>query len=341
MIRWVENVLESEVFLSSFKGQSVALIVDENFKHHYQDKLDAVCKTLKAILYTVPSGERYKTRETKEKLENLLLKRGYDRSLHLIAIGGGVTTDLAGFIAATFHRGIRVSFVPTTLMAMVDAAIGGKNGVNVPEGKNLIGTLHHPEGVWCDQLFLNSLSKDQIRSGMAEMVKHGLIADPDYFRMLSYQSLDKSAIQKSQMIKLSIIKQNEEDRESRHLLNFGHTVGHALEKMSAYQMLHGDAVALGILLESALSHALGILPKDHYQEIIQSIKFLDYPLRFQLDGIYQAMCSDKKSKEGVPHFILLEKIGQAYRESSNILFPIDERLIATTFERVRNDLHCH
>ncbi|MDA9271809.1 3-dehydroquinate synthase, partial [bacterium] len=209
---------------------------------------------LQALLLACPAGEIHKTRETKQQLEDELLARQYGRDTCLIALGGGVVTDLVGFLAATYCRGLPVIYVPTTLLAMVDASIGGKTGVNTPHGKNLIGTFTQPQAVFMDINTLNTLPENEWHNGMAEMIKHSLIADATIFKLLQ-QNVEKiiqrdaifliDMIHASCLIKKNIVEQDEQEQGLRQLLNFGHTIGHAIETIEHYRLSHGEAVAIG------------------------------------------------------------------------------------------------
>lgn len=268
-----------------------------------------------AHLFSFPAGEPHKTRETKALLEDQMFAKKLGRDTTVIALGGGVVTDLAGFVAATYCRGVPLVTIPTTLMCMVDAAIGGKNGVNHPCGKNLIGTFHLPQQVLIDPLLLTTLPHIELKQGIVEMIKHGLIADSAYFdflekhldQLLAYD-LDylEEAIRGSCRIKTDIVEQDPQETGLRRLLNFGHTVGHALEKLSNYTLPHGEAVAHGLLVESALSP----LPPADLKRIEQLLARLNFkPPSFSHEELTLAMTLDKKSLRGRPRFVLLEAIG--------------------------------
>lgn len=270
-----------------------ALITDHTVEKLYSHLFPFPC-------FSFPAGEKHKTRETKARLEDQLLEAGFSRETTLIGLGGGVVTDLAGFLASTFCRGVPLVLVPTTLLAMVDAAIGGKNGVNTPLGKNMIGTFYLPEKTVIDPQFLKTLPEKELWNGRVEMLKAGLIADPDLFAFPDMEH----AIE----VKRKIVFADPHEKGERRLLNFGHTIGHALEKLSDYEMAHGEAVATGIVLESRLAYALGVLDHSSLEQI--EAAFPPASLSYAPERLMQAMQLDKKSTKGTPRFVLLEKIGK-------------------------------
>jgi 3-dehydroquinate synthase len=254
-------------------------------------------------IFSFPPGEAYKTRTTKEALEDGLIEAGFSRDTTIIGLGGGVVTDMAGFLAATFCRGVPLILIPTTLMGMVDAAIGGKNAVNTPLGKNMIGTLYSPQHVWVDPRFLQTLPEPEMWCGRVEILKAGLIADPD---LLEIEDLDESIFAAIE-VKRRIIARDLVEDGVRRLLNFGHTVGHALETLSNYAIPHGEAVATGIVVESRLSYQMGILD----QRSLEKIEALFPPpsVPFDPEDMMRVFSRDKKSVGGVPRFVLLKTIG--------------------------------
>lgn len=309
---------------SNFK-KNFAIIADDKVASLYGQSLYQALKELglNVHLFCFPEGEHSKTRQTKEKLENQLFECQLGRDTCVIALGGGVVTDLAGYLASTYCRGVSLILIPTSLLAMVDASIGGKTGVNVPWGKNLIGTFYPPEQIIIDSTFLTTLPIKELKNGCVEMIKHGLIADENYFSFLEEHGNDllnidhtvlKTAIWESCRIKLDIVQEDEKEEGKRHLLNFGHTVGHALEKITQYQLTHGEAVALGIVVEAYLSylnHDLSIHDFERIKMIFQSYQIpLICPFKIDIDQIIEAMIMDKKSLNRQPRFVLLKKIGE-------------------------------
>jgi len=222
-----------------------------------------------ATRLSVPPGEKFKTRDTWANLTDALLNAGFGRDSALIGLGGGVIGDLTGFVAATYHRGIPFVLVPTTLLAMLDASVGGKTGVDTSHGKNLIGAFHPPVAVVADPATLRSLAEAEYRSGFTEAVKHGLITDAGYLAWIEANSAALLArdlpaleilIRRSVEIKAAVVASDERESGPRAMLNAGHTVAHALEQVSGYQLPHGQAVGLGLLAECAMAERAGILP---------------------------------------------------------------------------------
>ncbi|MBS4168956.1 3-dehydroquinate synthase [Parachlamydia sp. AcF125] len=333
-------------FLKPF-GHKFALIADTITGPLYGEKIKEMLlkEGLEASLFTFPSGEAYKTRATKENLENQLFEKGLGRDTCLLAVGGGVVTDLAGFIAATYCRGIPLVMLPTTLLGMVDASIGGKTGVNTPRGKNLVGCIYQPQLVIMDVSTLGSLSREEIKNGAVEMIKHGLIADASYFSYLALHSdrllaLESAILQKaiyeSCRIKKEMVEQDEKERGKRHLLNFGHTIGHALEHLTHYELSHGEAVAIGILVESYLALIKGCLSQHSFDQIRDILRKYALPLRLprriSYEALFQAMILDKKSCHGKPRFVMLQEIGDPFIPHSNYCVPIEDELIKQAVE---------
>lgn len=291
-----------------------AIITDHNVQALYGTYF-------KAPVFSFPPGEAYKTRATKEALEDRLIEAGFSRDATLIGVGGGVVTDMTGFLAATFCRGVPLVLVPTTLVAMVDAAIGGKNGVNTSLGKNLIGTFYLPQHVLIEPLFLKTLSKDELWNGKVEMLKYGLISDPDLFEMDHFESFIFSAIE----VKRRIVAQDLNEQGLRRLLNFGHTIGHALELLSGYKLPHGTAVAAGIVIESRLSYEMGILDFASLEKIEK--KFPPVSLPYTPDQIISVLSRDKKSLQSTPRFVLLRTIGKALPCDGDYCAPVPEPIL--------------
>ncbi|MGX7666443.1 3-dehydroquinate synthase [Flavobacterium pedocola] len=268
------------------------------------------------------AGEEFKNIETCFEIWSALTELGGDRKSIIINLGGGVVTDLGGFVASTFKRGIEYINVPTTLLAMVDASIGGKNGVDLGNLKNQIGTITTPKSVLIDTAFLATLPQNQMRSGLAEMLKHGLIQDKNYWEKfknlkdLSTEDLD-TLIHQSVEIKNNVVTQDPTENGIRKALNFGHTLGHAiesyfLENETKTALLHGEAIAVGMILEGHLSLEKGLISNDEYQEIKYIILDLFDRISFSPDDINKIMdllIHDKKNEFGKVQFALLQGIG--------------------------------
>ncbi len=339
-----DHLLETDLLKEKCRTSQkrIALIADTSLLP-FAEKLK---KSLSAELFPFDGGEPTKTRETKHRLEDSLLKAGFGRDTLLIALGGGVTTDLVAFLASTYMRGVSLILIPTTLLAMVDAAIGGKTGVDTPFGKNLIGTFYHPDAIYIDPSLLSTLPPTEWKNGLAEILKYGLIGNPTLWSY-SEKHIDdwqkgeilSHLIHSSIQIKMDIVGKDPEEQGLRRILNFGHTVGHALEQLSHFQIPHGLAVAMGIQAESYLSYHLGYLSEKEFKAILHLFKQFDFPLSlpkaFTKQQFFKAMHLDKKAKKQEPRFVLIDKIGHplsfdgAYCRS---LSPSDSDVLANWLE---------
>lgn len=303
------------------RGPDCLIVSNETVAPLYVDAL-AACLTGKAVEHIVlPDGEAHKTVATANQIIDKLVATGANRDTTIIALGGGVVGDIAGFAAACYMRGVAFIQVPTTLLAQVDSSVGGKTGVNHPGGKNLIGAFHQPELVLIDTDTLSTLAEREMRAGFAEVIKHGAIADPDYFAWLegnvaAVLSCDADAlaytIARSCEIKAQVVAEDERERGRRALLNFGHTFGHAIENTAGYgTWLHGEAVAAGMVLAAELSD----LPQEDRHRIKRLIEAAGLPST--IDGLDRkalqaAMQLDKKVVGKTLRFILLEALGRAF-----------------------------
>jgi 3-dehydroquinate synthase len=275
------------------------------------------------VLIRFPAGETHKTRRTKQELEDRLAEIGAGRDAALVAVGGGVTGDLAGFVAATWHRGIPVVQVPTTLLAMADAALGGKTAVNLPQAKNLVGSFHQPWGVYADISVLRTLEDADFTDGFAEIVKTAAIADLDLFRWLESsvgplvrrrpRALEH-AVAECMRIKARIVARDERESGRRAALNFGHTLGHALETASGYRLRHGPAVAIGLCLEARLAEKETGFPPAHTERLRALLSAFGLPTRppprIVLTRIVDAIRRDKKARAGRARYALPLRLGR-------------------------------
>jgi 3-dehydroquinate synthase len=318
-----------------------AIITDTNvaplFARHVQQSLASA--GFKPKLITIPAGEKSKTLEQAGAICNRMIAAGLDRQSFVVGLGGGTTGDISGFVAAIYHRGIPHVQIPTTLLAMVDSSIGGKTGVDTRAGKNLIGAFHQPSLVIDDLDVLKTLPSRQFNQGFAEIIKHAIIADPKMFRTLqSWKPGGPSAllrlIKRNIQIKSRIVAEDERDRRGlRALLNFGHTVGHAIERAGNYRkFLHGEAVSLGIVAACAISVKRAGLRPDQRAAIIDLLSRFGLPTRlpqnFPRKKILDAVKFDKKFESGKLRFVVTPRIGTAYLADNVTLADIREALDA-------------
>ena len=286
----------------------------------------------KPDFFVVPAGESSKSLETMQDLASRLFRSGYGRDTTIIGLGGGMICDLTGFLASIFCRGVPFILIPTTLLAMVDASIGGKTGVNLPEGKNLLGSTTFPEKVILKPAFLKTLPDIEWENGIIEILKAGLLDDPALFYHLQHLTVE-TLIERAIEVKRRIVARDPYEQGCRALLNFGHTIGHALEALSGYALSHGRSVAAGIVLESRLSHAMGLLPLDDL-EIIES-HFPKVEIDFEPAEILRQLRIDKKSRGGTPHFVLLENIGKPHVKEGKFCHPVSENLLLEILSETR------
>ena len=275
---------------------------------------------------TVPAGEASKSAPQVERLYDVLAEVPADRNTAVIAVGGGVIGDLAGFVAATYNRGLPLLMVPTTLLAMVDSSVGGKVGINHAKGKNLIGAFHQPAGVWIDTEFLNTLPDREYRSGLAEVVKYGVIFDPELFAFLETRSAEilardpecvRRIVKDSCRLKADVVEKDErEETGLRAVLNYGHTFAHAFETIGGYgAWLHGEAVAAGMVCAARLAVALNHITQDVADRQLALLNRLNLPIEpkptWSTDALIDVMRRDKKSLAGKLRFVLPTRLGHA------------------------------
>jgi 3-dehydroquinate synthase len=322
LVRQIDKILPEYCPAAAY-----AIISDSHVGKMYgedvQQRLSAI--GYRAELLTFPAGEWNKTRDTWAALSDRMLAAQFGRDTAVIALGGGVVTDVGGFVAATYLRGVPLVQVPTSLLAMIDSSIGGKTGVDVPAGKNLLGAFHQPRAVIVDPDLLGSLSSVQLAAGLAEAVKHGVIADAEYFAFLETEyaaifakhapALER-VVRRSVEIKAAVVAEDEREKGKRAILNFGHTVGHAIEATSRYEVLHGEAVAIGMVYEGRLAETLGIAAAGTAQRIQAALERLNLPVArpdaSQVDDLIAAMRVDKKVRAGEIHLALPRAIGKAH-----------------------------
>ena len=327
-------------------AQRCAIISDANVATLFASRVSKSLRSAECqpILITIPAGENSKTLEQVGKICDQMIAAGLDRQSFVIGVGGGVIGDISGFVAAIFHRGIPHVQIPTTLLAMVDSSIGGKTGVNTAAGKNLIGAIHPPLLVIDDVDVLRTLPQREFNQGFAEIIKHGIVADAEMFRALSQTSASKfrltesardtrslqELIQRNIEIKKTIVAEDEMDRTGRRaLLNFGHTVGHAIERAGEYrQFLHGEAVSLGIVAACHVSIRRAGLAKEQQDAVVEVLQRFDLPTRLPKDfprqKIFEALPFDKKFERGKIRFVVTSKLGTACLSSDITMQDIEE-----------------
>ena len=278
---------------------------------------------LNATLFEFPAGEWNKTREIWAELSDGLLRAGFGRDSAVIALGGGVVGDLAGFVAATYMRGVPIVQVPTTLLAMLDSSVGGKTGVDTPVGKNLIGAFHRPSLVLADPSLLSTLSRPQFVAGLAEAFKHAAIKDPEYFDWLAASAEKALArladvlvrlVARSVEIKAEVVMRDEREGGYRRILNFGHSVAHAQETISGYGWLHGEAVAAGMVAEAAIGETLGVTAPGTADRLRAVLEGVGLPIELEeslgAERFMKALALDKKREGGRSRFALIAEIGR-------------------------------
>ncbi len=326
-----------ELIAEAAAAHRYAIITDDNVAPHWLDRaITAISRATGSdpLTRVIPSGEASKTRDQWAELTDWLLAAGAGRDTTVVALGGGVVGDLAGFAAATYMRGVPVVQVPTTLLAMVDASIGGKTGVDTPVGKNLVGAFHHPALVIADPATLATLPAVHQRAGMAEVIKHGAIADAAWFRLAAglgaaiHQAAVQgqafeftgsqvvAAVERSVAIKAEVVGADPREQGRRQVLNAGHTVAHALERETSYGLLHGEAVAIGLVAEARLGERAGITRTGTAEALVAALGGSGLPTEIPrgLDSgrLWEAMQVDKKGRGGRVAFSLLDEVGVAH-----------------------------
>ncbi|HEY5790394.1 MAG TPA: 3-dehydroquinate synthase [Gammaproteobacteria bacterium] len=314
-----------ELFAPAVRGGQVVIVSNETVAPLYLEELRRTLSAWECHEVILPDGERFKTLETVSQVFDALLARRCERSVTLVALGGGVIGDITGFAAACYQRGVPFIQVPTTLLAQVDSSVGGKTGVNHPLGKNMIGAFHQPNAVIIDTETLGTLELRQLRAGLAEVIKYGLIRDPGFFSWLELNcaallerddDLLAEAIARSCRNKAAVVADDEREAGQRALLNLGHTFGHAIETAVGYgEWLHGEAVAVGTALAADLSVRLGWLQEGERQRILRLLAASGLPLAppaaIAADEMLRLMALDKKVSAGQLRLVLLRSIGQA------------------------------
>ncbi|HEV3100414.1 MAG TPA: 3-dehydroquinate synthase [Candidatus Udaeobacter sp.] len=322
-------------------GGRCAIVTDTNVAPLFADQVERslISAGFRPTMITIPAGEKSKTLKQAGAICEQMIAAGLDRQSFVIGLGGGVIGDISGFVAAIYHRGIPHVQIPTTLLAMVDSSIGGKTGVNTADGKNLLGALHHPSLVIDDLDVLKTLPRREFNQGFAEIIKHAIIADGKMFRQLqSWKANDPIALQqlirRNIKIKSAIVAKDEHDKAGeRALLNFGHTVGHAIERAGNYRkFLHGEALSLGIVAACAVSMKRAGLTSRQRDAVIDLLQRFDLPTclpkNFPRNKILSAVKFDKKFENGKIRFVVTPRIGAAYLATDVTLNDIREAVAA-------------
>jgi 3-dehydroquinate synthase len=305
------------------KAGKVFVVSEENVMRRHGERLSQALADIPHTVLSLPGCEENKRLGPLERLAEQMVQRGGDRNSVVVAFGGGIVGDMAGFLAAIFMRGIPVLQIPTTLLAQVDAAIGGKTGVNLACGKNLIGSFHQPVAVLIDPALLDTLADREYRAGIYEIVKAGIIRDPKLFRFLRESSkavIERSAdavdqiIADSVRIKVEVVSADEREGDVRRILNFGHTFGHALEAETGYtRFLHGEAVAWGMRAATRLAQSIDRLNAEDSARIFELLDLYGPipPLDgLDVEGLFRRLAHDKKTVRGIAHFVLPVRIGE-------------------------------
>lgn len=316
-----------DVFHSLNAGaRKICIVTDSTVDPLYREEVEALLKRCckQVIFYVFPAGEKSKTLDVIYEIYDVLMEHHFDRKDLLVALGGGVVGDMTGYAAATYLRGIRFVQIPTTLLSMVDSSIGGKTGVDYKAYKNMIGAFHQPSAVYMNLSVLSSLTKEQYRSGIGEIVKHALIKNREYYIWLKnhYHEIlnqDMEAVQKmiyeSLLIKKEVVERDPKEAGERAILNFGHTLGHAIEKQKQFTMLHGDCVSIGVVGAAYISYQRGTISLQELEEIETTLSDFTLPIRtsgIKLEEVLNATRSDKKMDADKIQFILMKAIGHAY-----------------------------
>jgi len=311
---------------------------------------EPVARALNADLLSFPAGESSKNRQQWAALTDELLERQLGRDTVIVAVGGGVCGDLAGLVAATFVRGVPVVQVPTSLVAMIDAAIGGKTGLDTRHGKNLVGAFHQPAAVIIDPLALHTLPLEHRRAGLAEAIKHGVIADESYFHWIAAHGaallaptltpdVAERLVRDSVRVKVDVVASDEREGGRRKILNFGHTIGHAIEHLSGYEMLHGEAIAVGMVAEARLGELAEWTLHGLADELGALCGVVGLPTRipaaFDANAIIALTRGDKKARAGAAEYALPMRLGEMNDANGHFAMPIDERLVRSAIEGSR------
>ncbi len=334
------------------RGTQAVIVTNETVGPLYAAQVERTIAGLGKTVSTVtlPDGESFKHWETLNRIFDALLRQGADRKTTLVALGGGVVGDMTGFAAACYMRGVPFIQIPTTLLSQVDSSVGGKTGINHPLGKNMIGAFHQPQAVIADIDTLRTLPPRELAAGMAEVIKHGAIADADYFAWIEQHihalnacdaSVMAEAVKRSCEIKAAVVAQDEREQGLRATLNFGHTFGHAIEAGMGYgEWLHGEAVGCGMVMAAWLSHRLGFIDTETRTRIVELVRAAQLPVvapDLGTSRYIDLMKVDKKAEAGNIKFILLRRMGEAFVTSvpdNDLIATLQQAILAPPAEPV-------
>ncbi|MDO5402860.1 MAG: 3-dehydroquinate synthase [Eubacteriales bacterium] len=320
------NMLSESFLKLGVKGHKICIVTDSNVGPIYANAVKKELEKTKneVYVYTFEAGENNKNLDTVQNVYEFLIKNNFDRKDMLAALGGGVVGDLTGYTAATYLRGIDFIQIPTSLLAQVDSSIGGKTGVDFRAYKNMVGAFYQPKLVYMNISVLNSLSKRLFNSGFGELIKHGLIKDREFFNWLKtnvkeIKALNQDTLEKmietSCNIKKNVVENDPKEQAERALLNFGHTLGHAIEKLMDFKLYHGECVVLGMIAALKITQMRGLITEKEYEAAYEMFKLYEFPLTvtgISIEDTILVSKSDKKMEGSVIKFILLNAVGNAY-----------------------------
>ncbi len=337
--------------LKQFKSVNrYVIITDKSVEKLYgKQLLDILTQAkLNADLISFPSGEKYKNEKIKMELGHSMLAKKYGRDTMVLSLGGGVVGDMAGFVAATYMRGVPYIQIPTSFLAMVDSSIGGKVGVDTEYGKNLIGAFWHPKVIIADMNFLKMLPEQQLLNGLMEAIKIFLTYDKSSFEFVMKNlkkilDKDEATLQKiiarAIELKIGVVTRDEHEQNERMVVNWGHTIGHAIEHLSRYTVMHGFAVAYGILVESKIAEILGVLSAKDFKIIEESLKTFNinrnFLRKFKILDIVATTQMDKKNSNGKVKYILLKKIGKVKKTEGKFGHPVSNNVVEKALKELQ------
>ncbi len=323
-------LLNSELLVRHVKSEQVLIVTNDTVAPYYLEFLQQAYQNKQCDVVVLNDGEMHKNQESLFAIYDALIHKRHHRDTTLVALGGGVVGDITGFAAATFQRGVAFIQIPTTLLAQVDASIGGKTAINHPQGKNMIGSFHQPQAVIMDTHALTTLPKREFAAGLAEVIKYGLLAGDIFFQQLRVELTDTLIHEQEKLVELMthcceikarLVELDERETGARALLNLGHTFAHALEACTHYQRwLHGEAVAIGLYCAALLSHQKGYLNASTLAELDKLLAQINLPRRIphdiDLKEVYELMFNDKKIIKHTLRFVLIRAVGDCYLDES-------------------------